>query len=103
MRKYDDEFRRNAVRKVFDGQSVRSVSQEPGVNEGQIHQWKRAALDNGDGIKSGAETSRSRRFEETDSGVGNGERNPKKGGAYFWSGKLKRYALIENRKGCGLC
>ncbi len=55
MRKYDDEFRRNAVRKVFDGQSVRSVSQELGINESQIHKWKRAALDNGDGIKSGAE------------------------------------------------
>lgn len=55
MKKYDDEFRRNAVRKVLDGQSVRSVSQELGVNESQIHKWKRAALTNGDGVKSGAE------------------------------------------------
>lgn len=55
IRKYDDEFKRNAVRKVLDGQSVRSVSQELEVNESQIHKWKRAALDNGDGIKSGAE------------------------------------------------
>lgn len=53
--KYDEEFKRNAVRKVLDGQSVRSVSQELGVNESQIHKWKRAALDNGDGVKSGAE------------------------------------------------
>jgi len=57
MRKYDDEFKRNVVRKVFDGQSVSSVSREIGVNESLIHKWKRAALDNGDGIKSGAEIS----------------------------------------------
>jgi len=55
MRKYDDEVKRNAVRKVLDGQSVRSVSQHLGVNESQIHKWKRAALKNGDGSRSGAE------------------------------------------------
>ncbi len=55
MRKYDDEFKRNVVNKVFDGQSVSSVSREIGVNESLIHKWKRAALDNGDGIRSGAE------------------------------------------------
>ena len=40
--KYDEEFKRNTVRKVLDGQSVRSVSQELGVNESQIH----TAVDN---------------------------------------------------------
>ena len=55
MRKYDDEFKRNAVRKVLDGQSVRSVSQELGVNESEIHKWKRAASKNGDGSRSGTE------------------------------------------------
>ncbi len=55
MRKYDDEFKRNVVRKVFNGQSVSSVSREIGVNESLIHKWKRAALENGDGVKSGAE------------------------------------------------
>ncbi len=54
-RKYDDEFKRNVVNKVFDGQSVSSVSREIGVNESLIHKRKRVALDNGDGIKSGAE------------------------------------------------
>jgi transposase len=53
--KYDEEFKRNAVRLVLDGQSVRSVSQELGVNESQIHKWKRAALKGGDGVNSGAE------------------------------------------------
>jgi transposase-like protein len=41
---YDDEFKRNALRKVFDGQSVRSVAEELGVKESLIHKWKRALL-----------------------------------------------------------
>lgn len=56
-KKYDDEFKRNAIRKVLDGQSVRSVSEELGVNESLIHKWKRAALKDGDGRRSGAELS----------------------------------------------
>ncbi len=56
-RKYDDEFKRNALQKVFDGQSVRSVAEELGVNESLIHKWKRAALQNGDGVSSGKELS----------------------------------------------
>lgn len=55
MSKYDDDFKRNAVRKVLDGQSVRSVSQELGVNESQLHKWRRAALANGDGVQTGTE------------------------------------------------
>ncbi len=54
-RKYDDEFKRNVITKVINGQSVAGVSREIGVNEGLIHKWKRAALDNGDGIKTGTE------------------------------------------------
>jgi len=37
MRKYDEEFKREAVRKVFEGQSAASVSRELGVSENQIH------------------------------------------------------------------
>ncbi len=55
MRKYDDQFKREAVRKILDGQSAASVARELGVNESQLHKWKRAALGTGDGIKSGAE------------------------------------------------
>lgn len=55
IRKYDDEFKRNAVQKVFDGQSVRSVSEELGVNESVIHKWKRAVVQNGNGVLSGRE------------------------------------------------
>ncbi len=56
-KKYDDEFKRNALRKVLDGQSVRSVAEELGVNESPIHKWKRAVLTKGDGSRSGAEIS----------------------------------------------
>jgi len=45
MRKYDEEFKREAVRKVFDGQTVRSVSRELGVSENQIHNWKKRIKD----------------------------------------------------------
>lgn len=56
-KKYDDEFKRNALKKVLEGQSARSVSQELGVNESLIHKWKRAIRQNGDGRHSGAEIS----------------------------------------------
>lgn len=56
-KKYDDEFKRNAISKVFNGQSVVSVAQELGVNESLIHKWKRAAKTVGDGSRSGAEIS----------------------------------------------
>ena len=56
-KKYDDEFKRNALNKVFDGQSVRSVAEELGINESLIHKWKRAAKTFGNGSRSGAELS----------------------------------------------
>jgi len=55
MRKYDDEFKRNTMRKVLDGQSVRSISREIGVSESLIHKWRKATLKNGDGNQSGLE------------------------------------------------
>lgn len=57
MKKYDTEFKRNAVRKILDGQSVASVSREIGVSENQLYKWKRAALDKGDGVQSSADLS----------------------------------------------
>ena len=56
-KKYDDEFKRNALQKVFDGQSVKSVAEELGINESLIHKWKRAALTKGNGNRSGTELS----------------------------------------------
>jgi transposase len=56
-RKYDDEFKRNTVKKVLDGQPVSSVSRELGVNESLIFKWKKAFLQNGNGIQSATELS----------------------------------------------
>jgi len=44
MRKYDQEFKKEAVRKYLDGQSVASISRELGVNEGLLHKWKKELL-----------------------------------------------------------
>lgn len=56
MRKYDDEFKGEAVRKIFDGQSVASVSRELGVSENQLHNWKRV-------IKAGNTTAENELIE----------------------------------------
>jgi len=40
MRKYDENFKKQAVKKFLDGQSVASISREIGVNENTIHKWK---------------------------------------------------------------
>jgi transposase len=40
-RKYDEDFKRSALKMIDNGQSVRSVSQSLGVSENQLHKWKR--------------------------------------------------------------
>ncbi len=45
MRKYDNEFKEQAVKKILDGQSVASVSRELGVAEGVLHNWKKLKLE----------------------------------------------------------
>jgi transposase-like protein len=45
MKKYDEEFKREAVRKVLDGQSVASVARELGVSKQQLHSWKRQKIE----------------------------------------------------------
>lgn len=45
MRKYDDEYKREAVKKIHDGQSVASVARELGVAESLLHNWKRHAVE----------------------------------------------------------
>jgi transposase len=45
MRKYDEEFKREAVRKIQDGQSVASVSRELGVAESLLHKWKHRVVE----------------------------------------------------------
>jgi transposase len=45
-RKYDEEFKQQALMMVRNGQSVRSVAEALGISENLIHQWKRAARAN---------------------------------------------------------
>ncbi len=40
-RKYDEQFKREALRMIDSGQSARSVAQALGVAESQLHKWKR--------------------------------------------------------------
>lgn len=56
-RKYDDDFKRNAVNKVLDGQPAVSVARELGVGENLIYKWKKKFLQNGNGHQSGADLS----------------------------------------------
>lgn len=42
-RKYDEDFERNALKMIEQGQSVRSVALALGAAEGQLHKWKKAA------------------------------------------------------------
>ncbi len=44
MTKYDKDFKKQAVKKYLDGQSVSSISREIGVNENTIHKWKKEIL-----------------------------------------------------------
>ncbi|MGH9942108.1 MAG: transposase [Pyrinomonadaceae bacterium] len=44
MRKYDDEFKREAVKKIHDGQSVASGARELGCAESLLHRWKRETV-----------------------------------------------------------
>ena len=44
MRKYDEEFKQNAVKKILDGQSVAAVARELGVGENLLHKWKKVRI-----------------------------------------------------------
>ena len=44
MKKYDDEFKQNAVKKILDGQSVASLARELGVGEDLLHKWKKVRI-----------------------------------------------------------
>ena len=42
-RKYDEEFRQQALAMVRNGQTAGSVAQALGISENLIHRWKRAS------------------------------------------------------------
>lgn len=41
MRKYDEEFKQEAVRRVFDGETAASVARELGIGANLLYRWKR--------------------------------------------------------------
>ena len=45
-RKYDDEFKLQALKMIEQGQSVRSVAQNLGISENLLHQWKKTRIAN---------------------------------------------------------
>jgi len=45
MAKYDEEFRKAAVKKMIDGQPVASVARELGVSEALLYKWKRVRME----------------------------------------------------------
>ncbi len=51
MRKYDNEFKQNAVKRILDGQSVASLARELGVGENLLHKWRRAKLESGSDVE----------------------------------------------------
>ena len=54
-RKYDADFKRNAVQKVLDGQPAASVARELGIGDNLLYKWKKATLQNGNGKHNAAE------------------------------------------------
>jgi transposase len=59
-RKYDDEFKQQALTMVRNGQSVSSVAAALGISENLLHQWKRAARANQSTAESEVEQLRQR-------------------------------------------
>ncbi len=45
MRKYDEEFKREAIKKIHDGQTAASVARELGCAESLLHKWKRQTIE----------------------------------------------------------
>jgi len=45
-RKYDEEFKQQALMMIRNGQSAPSVAEALGISENILHQWKRAARAN---------------------------------------------------------
>ncbi len=41
-RKYDDEFKRDVLKMIFNGRPVQEISHSLGINANMIHRWKAA-------------------------------------------------------------
>lgn len=51
MKKYDLEFKQQAVKKILDGQSVASLARELGVAEGVLHNWKKTKIESSSNLE----------------------------------------------------
>ncbi|MFN7492661.1 MAG: transposase [Cyclobacteriaceae bacterium] len=47
-RKYDDQFKEEALRQVANGQSVASVARSLGISEALLYQWRHRSKEVGD-------------------------------------------------------
>jgi transposase len=50
-RKYDEEFKRGALRLIDGGQTVRSVAESLGVGENLLHKWKSVRQSRANGLE----------------------------------------------------
>ncbi len=50
-RKYDEEFKRAALKMIDGGQTVRSVAESLGVGENLLHKWKSARAAGASGLE----------------------------------------------------
>ena len=50
-RKYDDEFKRDALKMIDNGQTVRSVAQSLGIGENLLHKWKTVRRSGASGLE----------------------------------------------------
>jgi transposase len=50
-RKYDEDFKLQALKMIENGQSVRSTAQHLGISEGLLHKWKSHKSQNGSALE----------------------------------------------------
>jgi transposase-like protein len=49
MKRYDNEFKKEVIRKYMAGQTIAAISRETGVNENVLYRWKKVMVVNEDG------------------------------------------------------
>ena len=59
-RKYDDDFKQQALQMIRNGQSARSVAHSLGISESLLHQWKHSHRDEQTELENENEQLRSR-------------------------------------------
>ncbi len=46
MKRYDNEFKKEVIRKYMAGQTIAAIARETGVNENVLYRWKKAMVVN---------------------------------------------------------